>query len=852
MKKTKTNKKTPPSPAPDRRRWIFPMACFVLLLMSTAWWAYWGAKVHQGNADQLVNAQLFENAQVFKQSVVPATHSFLIKWAVFWLIHILNQSPVAYTAATIGLSLITVAGFAWFLFKLGPKPTRLGLLYLALASCLLLVPAAPYSGGLLPVNMAMVANRNIEYLLYLLVLWFVTRAASWKSKRLLLAGLLLSILVVSDRLFLYFAILGGCISLVSGLLLKAIELRNAALRLLGISAVSMIICAAIVVAVNRLHIANIATGGVSPYGFVTNLHQIILNSYYAFVGLLTNFGANPAFDAQTVSKTPSLLASRLFRPYGVTFVMNLIILGVSLFGSVRLLWRFVRNRSTHLNSGTTFVLLLMTSMVCAFALFIGSAHYAMVDARYITIVLFALFSALAAMSNSFKISIVRLRYISLGLAVSIVLGFIGAKELALAQQQALLGVKGRNETVSAALEQLPNHRLVGDYWRVVPIKNDRPSTAIVPMGDCTTTSPVLTSKEWTNDFDTQPFIYLLSHDKSLTNFPACDKTAVENRFGKPSKSLIVNGSANQPIEELLLYDSGSSRYRSSGNVLDSAANTDTSPLANLRCKTGKTILQVIAHQDDDLLFMSPDLQTSLNQGDCVRTAYLTAGDSGQEKFYWLGREQGSKAAYSAMLKNNANWTEKPLFIKTGTQVSVASIENSSRVSLIFFKLPDGNLEGQGFHYGNSSSLHKLYTNRIPSISTVDRLGSFTKDELVTALADIIETIKPDSIRTQSTENAESIHDHSDHKTAGQFVVLATDLVRTRESNQSYSPTIDFYQGYPIRNLPSNVMGEQLDKKISVFETYGAFDEAVCRPSSNNCWRRSNYSQYISRQYRAPR
>ena len=38
-------------------------------------------------------------------------------------------------------------------------------------------------------------------------------------------------------------------------------------------------------------------------------------------------------------------------------------------------------------------------------------------------------------------------------------------------------------------------------------------------------------------------------------------------------------------------------------------------------------LYIVAHQDDDLLFMNPDIQTSIAIGHIVKTAYLTAGDS---------------------------------------------------------------------------------------------------------------------------------------------------------------------------------------------------------------------------------
>lgn len=41
--------------------------------------------------------------------------------------------------------------------------------------------------------------------------------------------------------------------------------------------------------------------------------------------------------------------------------------------------------------------------------------------------------------------------------------------------------------------------------------------------------------------------------------------------------------------------------------------------------TARSVLHIIAHQDDDLYFMNPDLIRSLRDGDQVTTVVVTAG-----------------------------------------------------------------------------------------------------------------------------------------------------------------------------------------------------------------------------------
>lgn len=59
-------------------------------------------------------------------------------------------------------------------------------------------------------------------------------------------------------------------------------------------------------------------------------------------------------------------------------------------------------------------------------------------------------------------------------------------------------------------------------------------------------------------------------------------------------------------------------------------------------------MNVVAHQDDDLLFRSPDLLHDVQAHRCVRAVFVTAGDAGRDSAYWTGRETGARAAYAQM------------------------------------------------------------------------------------------------------------------------------------------------------------------------------------------------------------
>src|ERR1035441_426221 len=67
-------------------------------------------------------------------------------------------------------------------------------------------------------------------------------------------------------------------------------------------------------------------------------------------------------------------------------------------------------------------------------------------------------------------------------------------------------------------------------------------------------------------------------------------------------------------------------------------------------------MNIVAHEDDDLLFMNPDVLHDIQQERCVRTVFVTAGDAGKGSAYWRQRAVGAQAAYARMAQTPSAWT----------------------------------------------------------------------------------------------------------------------------------------------------------------------------------------------------
>src|SRR2546429_1230123 len=85
-----------------------------------------------------------------------------------------------------------------------------------------------------------------------------------------------------------------------------------------------------------------------------------------------------------------------------------------------------------------------------------------------------------------------------------------------------------------------------------------------------------------------------------------------------------------------------------------AATAVAAPVSASAAPCGTSVMAVVAHQDDSLLFLSPDLLHDIQANDCVTTVYLTAGDGSGA---YQTREAGENAAYANMAGVANNWSQ---------------------------------------------------------------------------------------------------------------------------------------------------------------------------------------------------
>ena len=249
-------------------------------------------------------------------------------------------------------------------------------------------------------------------------------------------------------------------------------------------------------------------------------------------------------------------------------------------------------------------------------------------------------------------------------------------------------------------------------------------------------------------------------------------------------------------------------------------------------------LNIVAHEDDDLLFLSPDLLHAIQGGGKVRTIFVTAGDAGNGSTYWTGRQNGMLAAYAQMAGVSNSWTQTDAGI-SGHPMPLYTLSAASAISLVFMHLPDGDVDGGGFSSTNDESLQRLWTGAISTIHAIDGSSSYTKSTLVSTLTAMMSAFQAASINTQDYVGTFGDGDHSDHHAAAYFAQAAT---------QAYSTSVAFagYIDYGTVDMPANVTGADLTAKSNAFYTYAPFDSDQCNTPSACAG--SDYPDWLQRQY----
>lgn len=267
-------------------------------------------------------------------------------------------------------------------------------------------------------------------------------------------------------------------------------------------------------------------------------------------------------------------------------------------------------------------------------------------------------------------------------------------------------------------------------------------------------------------------------------------------------------------------------------------------------------LTFVAHLDDDLLFMNPDIASNIQADACVQVVYLTASDAGEGEGYMLGRERGVRAAYAYMAKQPDLW--KADSVQVGAyHIARFTLQGNPHVQLWHMRLKDPWL-GKGW-----GSLTPLSRMESVADTTADTLGpyhdTYTRDALVRTLADIISGYNPTTVRHLDDTIAVPYtqlcwrcagHGHPDHIASARLVREAIALAPGNYAETGY---ID----YPSQEHEANLADAEATSKSEIFRRYAWDDYHYCA-GPQGCqepagpaaaWVRRSY--YVSRHDVAP-
>ena len=251
-------------------------------------------------------------------------------------------------------------------------------------------------------------------------------------------------------------------------------------------------------------------------------------------------------------------------------------------------------------------------------------------------------------------------------------------------------------------------------------------------------------------------------------------------------------------------------------------------------------MNVVAHEDDDILFMNPPTDTDVAAGRCLTTVYLTAGDDGQSAPYWQGREDGAMAAYATMAGTPNSWATAKLRTASG-EAAVTRTLNGTGIRLIFLRLPTGSPTGRANHH--YECLSKLHAGTIPRVHSVDGSAKYTSASLRATLTGFMTRFHPSVIRTLDYTDPYGDGDHADHHNAAYY---------TEEAQRDYTTSHRFqgFRGYPMTGLPANQSDVAAARKLAIFLAYAAHDPQVCQTAAA-CRDGRRYWSWMYRTYEVP-
>ncbi|WP_282793810.1 PIG-L family deacetylase [Streptomyces sp. CC224B] len=263
-------------------------------------------------------------------------------------------------------------------------------------------------------------------------------------------------------------------------------------------------------------------------------------------------------------------------------------------------------------------------------------------------------------------------------------------------------------------------------------------------------------------------------------------------------------------------------------------------------RTAESVVQIVAHPDDDLFFLNPEVGQSLRSGRPLTTIYLTSGEANginaprrkdaQPRLfpaerdyakYTKARQNGIRAAYAEMVTGDAThpWRRTVIATAGGGQAELDTLQGHPHIQLVWTLLHEaGSITGDRPH-----SLHGLWDGRVRALGSqlahggaVARNFAYDREQLIRTLTGYLERFRPTQVRMQNPTPGRldrnlKCADHQDHRYGARFVQEA--LARYASLGGRPHFTVQTYIGYFNGGLPGALDPASGASKARTIDTY---------------------------------
>jgi hypothetical protein len=273
-------------------------------------------------------------------------------------------------------------------------------------------------------------------------------------------------------------------------------------------------------------------------------------------------------------------------------------------------------------------------------------------------------------------------------------------------------------------------------------------------------------------------------------------------------------------------------------------------------------MQIVAHEDDDILFMNPDLQNFLGAGYGTVTVVMTAGEANgtvtdsqpgcptptphESTFVFAHhRQDGMRAAYAHMAGLPDSWA-RSLPVINGREIEIDRLNGAPQIQLIFLNLPDEGDARIGGTDGCGTALnclfHRIGDVSFPTITPVaiepppddpvpvaSDLGipsyEYNREFVIADLVALLNLYQPSIVRTHDPYAYERLtgtgyavsFDGLPHQATARFVDEALEQYSGPFGSGKFQTF--YYRGYSLGNQLPNLGASERQRKMDTFNAY---------------------------------